>query len=352
MNGTTNANLFQGLCDQLQSVRHAPTPTARHADLRAYLLFDTWADNPMAALLAARCPQLADNRCPVPDTCFAHREDEAPCVVPAPDALLYSTAGTVPIAQGLFADLLAQAWQHTEQRLARQPFCAVVWSRADAASIARHWVDLGHQQPPGTDDARLFRYQDPRVMQRVWPMLDAAQRRWWLGPVAQWWALAQPWGPWAPAQFASGGLLHADAPPGWFHAASPQADAPGPGIVHGRRARALFDHAQWQAAHVSPAGNRVWARFAQRGVAARDQPDGDTLLRLLADGRRHGLDGADLEDYAWCTWRPKPLADGTREVNWQSPRAARVLAELLQTLRQDASASFAGLFADALNFRS
>lgn len=333
--------LFESLCDEL----HAQLAAAR--TMHARLLLDSWADNAVASMLEDQHPALSAERLAVPDEHFVHREDEAPCLVPVPRALLN------PGSRQFLAELLAQAWRHALQRQARQPLCAVVLGHADAASIARHWSDLGHQRPPDAMPARLFRYQDPRVMQRVWPLLHPSQRTLWLGPVEQWWSLSQPWGPWDPAQYTSDGeIRRADPPPRWFRATAPQRDTANFDGAHIGKTCALLDRSQWDAAHATPYGHRTWARLARQRVPVEDQPDGDTMLRLLTDGRQHGLDGSDLEEYVICTWQTTPLADGSRELRWQSPRGERVLKQVLATLRQQPGASFIGLFSDTLNRRT
>jgi hypothetical protein len=231
----------------------------------------------------------------------------------------------------------------------------VVFSSASAKAIAGHWVNLGYQQPPDATFARLLRYQDPRILQRVWHALSAAQRKCWLGPVVQWWTLTQPWGPWEPAQFVNGGPSpsDADAQAPWSCVVMPtpeelrEAGSPSSTPF----VRALFSPAQWQLAHVTPAANQVWAGYADAQVPPRNQPDGNTMLRLLADGQRLGLAGPNLHDYVWCTWQHNAPEGRERELSWQSPRAASVLAHVVQALRRQLESRFADLYLDVLKQR-
>ena len=240
--------------------------------LRAYLLLDRWKGGAIGAELSKVFPEADVARAAVPDAFYAGREDEAPCVVPLPDiALPDGGADTLAQmrAQETLAGWLQTASQQAYQRRVQQDLCAVLLSTDSAARVAQHLAKLGLQYSPGDHAARLFRYQDPRVMQRVWQTLSSAQQDIWLGGIQAWWTLMQPWGPWAPEDLTAveGRPL---AIPVWFRAErstgwSGRADA----LMLNR----LMNAKQWQAAHSVPVGNSVWARFAQRGISSEVQPD-------------------------------------------------------------------------------
>lgn len=143
-------------------------------------------------------PETISEREAVPDSFYAGREDEAPCLVPFPDHLLLD-ADSDNLPQARVRDALArwleEASKEAGQRLARQYFCAVLFSPESATRLAQHLAQLGLQYVPRSHTARLFRYQDPRVMQRVWPRLSTEQQNVWLGQTQAWWSLTQPWGP-------------------------------------------------------------------------------------------------------------------------------------------------------------
>lgn len=345
--------LLDGWRKRVDQHRPPGSGTSSHsgAPVHAFMLLDSWEGNALADALLAAHPELAEERCAVPDPHFKNREDHAPCLVPLPEALAPASPADSLAAEAAgehLAQWLTLARQQAQQRQASQHLGAIVFSDLGAEDIVAHWVDLGHQQAPGGTGARLFRYQDPRVMQRVWPLLSPRQRQQWLGPVQQWWALTQPWGPWEPAQFGATELDATGEPAEWF-----RAETPAPAALQDDATqvplRALFDTAQWQAAHITPAANRTWARYAADQLPMRDQPDAETVCRLLADGQRLGLQGPNLQDYVWCTWRPNAPAGASRELPWQSERGAALLAHLLKTLRQQPESRFASLFADAMS---
>lgn len=313
--------------------------------LHAYLLLDAWEGNPLAAELSERWPEAVTGRESVPDNFYAGREDEAPCLVPFPvDLLLDADSDSLAQAraQEALARWLEDANKQAGQRLARQYLCAVLFSPESAVRVAQHLALLGLQYVPGSHTARLFRYQDPRVMQRVWPTLSAEQQNAWLGQTQAWWSLTQPWGPIADLS----GTEDCAAPaPIWFkaqrHVVS-DISAVAPPLNR------LMNADQWQAAHSSPIGNRVWARFAQRGIPAQTQPDAASMTRLLNKGQELGLVDSNLQDFIWCSWRPmlQGAQDGIvgRPIDWDAPQWRDVLARVLQTLRDEPDAGFAGLF--------
>ena len=318
--------------------------------IKAYLLLETWADNPLAADLQAHYPLQAQMRQHVPDELFKNREDESPCLVPLPAALApQARQDTVAAATAREAlvNWLLLAGQQTRQRHVGQQLCGVIMSDAEPETITRHWVDLGYQQPPDGSGARLFRYQDPRVMQRAWPYLPANQKKAWLGPVTQWWALTQPWGPWDPEAFASGEVAATDVPGEWFCTDYPMASELYADTSR-CRLRALFTPEQWQVAHITPDANSVWKGYAADRIAADQQPDGNTVSRLLTDAARLGLDGSNLHEYVWCTWRHTAKPGTLREAPWASEPGIALMQKILKVLRQQPEARFASVYGEIM----
>ena len=318
---------------------------SRERPLRAYLLLDAWDNNPLAAELSEQWPETISGREAVPDSFYTGREDEAPCLVPFPDDLLLD-ADSDNLAQVRAREALArwleEASKEAGQRLARQYFCAVVFSPEPAARVAQHLAQLGLQYVPGSHAARLFRYQDPRVMQRVWPTLAAGQQNMWLGQAQAWWSLTQPWGPIADLSATEDCAAPA---PIWFKAQRHVLSDVQTLVPPLNR---LMDANQWQTAHSSPIGNRIWARLAQRGVSVQKQPDAASMTRLLNKGQELGLVDSNLQDFIWCSWRPilqsaQDSAAGL-PIDWDSPRWRDVLARVLQALHNDPEAGFASLF--------
>lgn len=307
---------------------------------RAYLLLESWNDNAIATEIQQRFPVLASSRYAVPDRHFEYREDDAPCLIPLTGAFALSASADLDStfrARQALVDWFTHASEQATQRLAKQELCALVFSDVEAASIQRHWVQLGDQKPSAGSGSRLFRYQDPRVMQRTWPTLAAWQKVQWLGPVTGWWAIAQPWGPWT-ARIGS--------PPAWF--ALQRSELEEQSLATTTSTHVRLDSAQWRAAHTTPTGNRVWSRYRDEQVPTFDQPDGRTVDRLINDGWRLGLKGVNLEDYVWCTWRTNAIADEPRERPWTSLRGAALLSQILSTLREQPEARFASLYAQAV----
>jgi len=318
---------------------------SRDRPLRAYLLLDAWEGNPLAAELSEQWPETISERKAVPDSFYAGREDEAPCLVPFPDHLLLD-ADTDNLPQARVRETLArwleEASKEADQRLARQYFCAVLFSPESATRLAQHLAQLGLQYVPRSHTARLFRYQDPRVMQRVWLRLSTEQQNVWLGQAQAWWSLTQPWGPMADLSAREDSASPA---PIWFKAQRNVSSNTQTVVPPLNR---LTNADQWQTAHSSPIGNRIWARLAQRGVPAEKQPDAASMTRLLSKGQELGLVDSNLQDFIWCSWRPilqsaQDSAAGL-PIDWDSPRWRDVLARVLQALHNDPEAGFASLF--------
>lgn len=334
-------------CGELAAGYHAVNREQRHGypPLRAYLLLEAWEGNPLAAAIAGAWPEASTERAAVPDDFYTGREDEAPCVVPLPASAL-PDGTTDTLEQGRSRDALARlleiASRQAHQRLVRQGLGAVLFSADSPAEVAQHLRMLGFQYPPESRAAKVFRYQDPRVMQRVWPELSATQRNMWLGPVQAWWSLTQPWGPWALEDMVATEDAAVSVPV-WFKAEQPmEPDRRSEGLVLNR----LMDAKQWRAAHSAAVGNRVWARFAENGVIAGEQPNGNLMRQLLAIGTSHHLDEGNLEDFVWCSIRYR---EAPPSIDWGTPQWSRVLNQTLEVLNADPDARFVSAFDACLN---
>lgn len=346
--------LTEMLLDGWRTLHGERTDGVPSQPMRAYMLLNRWSDSPLASSVESVFPALADDRRAVVAERFEDREERAPCLVSLPEVLAPCSPADTLAAQAArdwLAQWLANAWQQTLQRLARQDFCAVVFSRLPVDSVVQHAVGLGHQQSPITQEFRTIRYQDPRVMQRVWPLLAHEQQRRWLGPITQWWALAQPWGPWEPALAASSDTAVPADDLQWFQACAPALPDGHAHAAWPSTTGALFDRAQWQAMHDVPDAHRVWAGYAAGHVAGHAQPDGAAMHRLLADGQRLGLAGGNLHDYVWCTWQHNAAPGAPRELDWSSPQAALLLKHILRELHKEPEARFASLYAEASQAR-
>lgn len=351
------------LCKALVDTPHGDGEQSLHA----YILLDCWKDNPLAEALETEYPTLAAQRCPVPDDLYMGREDEAPCLVPAPDLLwpAQNDPGLQQLlAQEAFAHWLHAARGEAQGRLVRQHFGGLLFSRAALRVTAQHLGRLGLQYPPvphalpGDEPtrgpARLFRYHDPRVMQRVWHALTPQQQTWWMGPVRDWWSLRQPWEPWTLLSDdpATADDLQAERAQ-WFRAKFPDIEATAH-TSHQATSR-LFDPRQWALAHLAPVAQRTWARYLRRDTEAKFQPDGDSMTRLLNEGLRHGLIDADLDDFVWCSWRIEPATPHqparADAIDWQDAGWSALLQRVLGALRAEPDAGFASLFDEHKNNR-
>jgi len=334
-------------CRELAAGYHAMNRQQRrgYRSLRAYLLLDAWEGNPLAAAISEAWPDAATVRVSVPDDFYMGREDEAPCIVPLPDsALPDDTADTLAQVRSrdALARLLETASRQAHQRLVRQSLGAVLFSVDSAAGVVQHLHMLGFQYPPAGRSARVFRYQDPRVMQRVWPELSAVQQSMWLGPAQGWWSLTQPWGPWALEDMVAMEDV-AVSMPAWFRAEQPiEPDEQAEGVVLNR----LMDEGQWQAAHSAPVGNRIWARFAQNGIGPDEQPDAATVRQLLELGALHHLDEGNLEDFVWCSIRYR---EAPPSIDWRAPHWSRVLSQTLNALNADPDTRFVSALDACMN---
>lgn len=311
----------------------AQTPVAR--PLSAFLVLERWRDNPLSEHLQEHHPRFADERVDVPDEIYRGCPEAAPTLVPLPEdwAADAPSPGTQAVLHTM-ALALAAAQVQSARRLVDQMLCAVVFSTATPASIALHWTRLGFQISPADGKDRLFRYQDARVMQRVWPLLDDAQRSQWLGPVAGWWALSQPWRPWPYADaLATGGEVPAGSgedPPEWFIASWPDLSSAAAREPRRETMHHLLRLDQWHAAHSATTGARLWMSMASRQTPVQRQPDGEAMTRLLRQGAELGLtQESDLSEFVDASWQAHHDDDPPIVRDWSAPREAAVLRHAL-----------------------
>ncbi|MDH6169538.1 hypothetical protein M2282_004706 [Variovorax boronicumulans] len=303
---------------------------------RAYLVFNRWDGNPLARELCEQFPKWARDRINVPDSYFEYREERAPCLLELPEELVVSIPGLkIRDVRAWLAHCLEVASQRANERVTKQDFCGVVISPESEQKIVRHWVGLGDQRPPGSEDSVLFRYHDPRVMQRVWPALSPLQQSRWLGPVTQWWSLMQPWGP----------LRDRPEPAQWFRAKAPVLPC---GAQAGGSPRDLLDEAQWFLSGISPDANSIWRSYAKHDVPPDAQPDPESLQQMLADAARMNLKNIDLEDYVWITWMHAPKEGPARAMDWSLPHLAPTLNRIEDQLRDRPDASFSMLLNETI----
>lgn len=331
------------LCEQWMSHWHegavADLATKSRSPLRSCLLLDRWQGNPLAAEIMHKWPVLAELRRAVPDALFENRLDDAPCLVPWPDWFIDEPKQLARFRAD-FLLWLAAASCDGERRQVPQHFCGIVSTRAPLTGLIEHLRRLGHQTPPSGEPC-LFRYQDPRVTQRIWPLFTPSQRQVWMGPITSWWSLTQPWAGWEPSLFQAREPAPAPGAAEWTRMTPPTREELGTSLPH-LSIRMMFNWVQWRTAHQIPTGHRVWAHFASQGTPAALQPDGPAMDRLIAAGQREGLSGPSLEDYVVCCWRPSaPLAQ--REIDWDIPQNHALLKAVLQILREQPTARFGGV---------
>lgn len=313
----------------------APKAQKEPVPQRAYLLFNRWDGNLLAQEMSEQFPKWVRDRFVVPDRQFDDRTEHAPFLLELPEELVLPAPDFQNRAlRDWLAQCLAFSAPQVNKRIFQQDLCGVVISPASAQAITRHWVGLGDQRPPHKEESVLFRYHDPRVMQRVWPALTAFQQSRWLGPVTHWWSLLQPWGPFSDPP----------APAQWFHAKAPVLPH---GVEVGGSPRDLFDEAQWFLSGISPQANLLWRSYADNNVPPEAQPDSDSLMQMLADAARMNLEGINLEDYVWITWMHDPKEGLVRAMDWRLPHLAPTLSRIEAQLRDEPDARFSGLFAKA-----
>lgn len=315
--------------------RALPAHASVAGPLSAFLVLERWRDNPLAEHLHEHHPLLADERVDVPDEIHRGRPEAAPTLVPLPEDWAVDAPGASTQAVLHTVSLaLAAARLQSERRMVDQMLCAVVFSPATPASIAMHWTRLGFQTSPVDGKDKLFRYQDARVMQRVWPLLDEEQRVQWLGPVTEWWALSQPWRPWPYAEaFATGGEIPASSGEDaseWFVATRSVLSRAAAREPQRETMRHLLRLDQWHAAHGATTGTRLWLSMASRRIPIQRQPDGETMTRLLRLGAELGLiQESDLSEFVDASWQAHHYDERLIIRDWSAPRDAAVLRQAL-----------------------
>ncbi|WP_137923214.1 DUF4123 domain-containing protein [Cupriavidus sp. 2SB] len=250
-----------------------------------YLLLDQAQDNPLADALTESAS--IHRMYPVPDPYFARNSALAPQLV-----ALASPPGVT-----ILREIVAAAYTEAKHRLRPHYICGLLWSEEEIHAVADHLLRLGYQSDPA-DEPRLFRYQDPRVMQRLWPALTAAQQAAWLGPIRQWWSYPQPHGP-MPCDGATGERVAAVAENYWVRAVRPTELAANRVSL----SRRFLSAQQWALAHLSPAISRFWLHLAQIGPTAYRVPDEADVVRWLMEADGHQLKDADAVDYAISIFR-------------------------------------------------
>lgn len=219
---------------------------------------------------------------PIPDSYF---KDE-PWL--APHLLLLS----LPADHSVLQEALASAILSAPERLQPQRVSALLLASCDSDVLLAHLCALSLQHDPTEmlEPACVLRYQDPRVMQRVWATLSDDQRCAWLGPVRHWYAAAQPVGR-IPAKTV--------IPSALWHAGPASSDA----RLHSRMHH-LLDPAQWRMAHSAPAENSFWQRISTKPPSGQVMPcpSVDTLRHWLSEAALIGLAGNDQTDWALCRW--------------------------------------------------
>jgi len=320
-------NEFIPLVRQLAQ-EQARLATKRGGALRAYLLFERWRDNPLAARFAEAYPRLAAARIAVPDDLYEGQSDDAPCIVALDARVLPADPGQSLSdfeAHEWLGGFLCQAWREAQQRRSLQGFCGVLLAPVDGGVLARYLSRLGYQHAPD-GQARLLRFQDPRVLQRLWPALAESQRREWLGPIESWWMLPMPWGP-----------IGQPPPLGWFVVA-PSKATPEFGAFTPRGRSVQLDPRQWLMAHATAPANALWARYEEEGIPSPQQPSARQMDDLLATAFGCGIQANALEKFLLCAWeeiaRPASSlsrADVTAKFGTRCVRIAELIRQNPQT---------------------
>lgn len=261
---------------------------------------------------------------PVPDAYFEHEPWLAPQLLPIRG----------PEDQLLLQEALACAIVTAPDRLNMQPVSAVLVGTPRPVALLTHFAALGEQCDPTEHAAqpRVFRYQDPRVMQRVWPALNGSQRSAWLGPVRRWYAALQP----------SNGSLGAETITKVVPTTSPlvwrgDAEPVPPEQAVPVRQRHMLDVAQWHLAHSAPAENAFWHLLRSSADAERPanpDPTPELLRSWLHQAAARGLHSADQTDWALCCW-----AAGIQE--WDSALSQRHVEQAIALQRAHARLGFA-----------
>lgn len=222
----------------------------------------------------------------------------------------------------LLREVLAVAVTQAQIRTSPQGISAVLLGPTDADAFLTHFEMLGLQYDP-KGNPRVFRYQDPRVMQRVWPTLASTQRDFWLGPIRRWMAAVQPTGRIVDQPSIEVSLWHA----------SPNAMA----SSSFARPHRLLDSEQWQLAHSAPAETAFWLLAHESADAIhqlRPYPTIGTLRGWLKDAAAHRLGTRDQCDWALCRWAVETHF-------WESPSGQKLVHAALELQSRHAGLGFA-----------
>lgn len=307
-------------------------------DCNAYLALDHWADNPVAGWLEEHCPAFAAARVVVPHLRFHDDPDLAPCLLPL--AVWQKETPEPEQWADRLHDLLGRMWIDAQRRLVPQWISGWLLSSAALSEVAEHWAALAWQFAPlpegGWGEPATLRHHDPRILQRLWPLLTPAQLRAWLGPVDSIWQLAAPWGPWEPRDMFAHSARLCGANPAWHIAAPP--DKPTTGSVSPSR---LLDHRQWQRLAHNEAGHGFWHTLALRDVPPALQPNGTAMTNLLLEAQQWGLRRpVQLQEWVTYTWMGAGGQDPSEPIDWnQAPWSGRRSA-LQQAILRTPDASF------------
>lgn len=247
----------------------------------------------------------------VPDEYFAQETSLAPHL------LTLSGSEDGALLRGVLAVAVTQA----PSRTSPQGIGAVLLAPTGADALLRHFVMLGLQHDP-MGNSRVFRYQDPRVMQRVWSSLASDQRDFWLGPVCRWMAAAQPTGRIVDPSSIEASLWHA----------SPNGTASSPFA----RPHRLLDSEQWQLAHSAPAEAAFWLLAHEAADAIhqfRPYPAIGMLRGWLNEAAAHRLGANDQCEWALCRW-------ATDTHSWESLSGQQQVHAALELQRRNAGLGF------------
>lgn len=262
--------------------------------VRSYFLFERWRDNNLASIFLDAYPKQAAMRVAVPDELYEDEPDDAPCIVAVDREILPADAGNTMrdyLAYEWLGRFLQQAWLAVQHRRSLQGFCGILFTSVEAEVLARHLRQVGYQYAPD-GQARLLRYQDPRVIQRVWPVLNEEQRQVWMGPVFSWLSLNMPWGP-----------GDHSGEPTWFTARPSLPTCLNNPFQNISRSK-LLNSSQWLAAHSVPAANTLWQRYEEQGIPSSQQPTGSQMDRMLNAASSLGISVTQLERFLSCVWHP------------------------------------------------
>jgi len=251
---------------------------------------------------------------PTPDSYFKDEPTRAPNLLPL----------KLPADHSILQEAFASATLTASQRLHAKKVSALLLVSCDIEALLGHFGVLSLQYDPteGAESACVLRYQDPRVIQRVWPILSESQRRTWLGPIQHWYGATQPTG-----------LIVAEAAaaPILWHATPALADVQPHSRVHH-----LLDSVQWRLAHSAPAENSFWQVVSLRSTSGHTAPypSTGTLRSWLSEAASSGLGINDQTDWALCQW-------GVGQDYWESAMGRRQACAALDMLKKHAGLGFA-----------